>query len=108
MLFFLMIAVQMAVFFHARGVATAGARVGLNAARVEDGSQQAGEDAANEFLTTVDGGLTVTDLDVVRPVGGDRAEVTVEGDIMNVFPRFAFTPRVEITVDAPIEQAADE
>lgn len=104
MLLLIMIVVQMALFFHVRGVATAGARAGLDAARVEEGSAAAARAAAEEFLEQASGGMEWEIQDVSRPPDGDRAEVTVYAEVMSVFPRFVFTPTMTITVDAPIEQ----
>lgn len=110
MLLFIMIAVQMAVFFHARGVATAAARAGIDAARVEDATEGMGVEAARGFLDQTGGGLDVPGdggIEVDRNEATDRVTVTVAGDVMTVFPAFAFAPDVDITMEAPIEQVVE-
>lgn len=100
----LMMVVQAAVFFHARGVATAGARAGLDAARVEEGSVAMGDDAAREFIAQTGQAFMLSWVAVSRDPVAERATVTVEGEVMSVFP--LFSPTITITVDAPLEQVS--
>lgn len=91
--------VQISLWFYARSVATTAARHGLDAARVEAGSEGDGEATARQFLGQV-GGLRSSGVVVSR--GAEEATVTVTGEAVNVLP--FFSAPITVTLDAPVER----
>jgi Flp pilus assembly protein TadG len=93
MLFF--VVVQIGMWFHARTVVTSAAQHALEAARVEGGSDGAGQEAATEFVAQV-GGL---DRDsVVVDIDHDAGQVTVSVQADSL----AFMPALDLPVTASI------
>ena len=100
MVLLLLVVVQVALYFHARAVATTAARQGLDHVRVVDGSIGDGVGTANAFLTQAGGGLERRGVSASR--SATRASVTVVGDVVSVVPGVQLP--VEVTVSAPVER----
>lgn len=97
----IMLLVQTGLWFHAQHVAQAAAQEGVRAARVEGGSEAAGEARTNDFLD--DMGRTIIEgrsLTVHRD--DDIARVTVTGKAVNVVPGLSFPIRE--VAEAPVER----
>ena len=100
MVLLLLMVVQVAVWYHTRAVAQTAARHGLDQVRVLDGSPEAGEAVAYEFLDQAGGGLNDPDVDATRTV--EVATVSVRGDVVSILPGVSFT--VSVTVRAATER----
>jgi Flp pilus assembly protein TadG len=101
MMLLLMMVVQAGLYFYARTVAAAAAHVGLDAARVEEGTAPAAEATARAFLERNAGPFAATSVGAAR--GVDEAEVTVAGEV----PSLMFglhVPSVQVTARAPVER----
>jgi hypothetical protein len=91
--------VQISLWFYARSVATTAARHGLDAARIETGTQGDGEATASQFLGQV-GGLRDATVAVDR--GAEEATITVTGHAVELLP--FFEAPITVTLDAPVER----
>ena len=100
MVLLLLVIVQFALYFHLRAVAQTAARHGLDQVRVVNGSEQAGVDAASDFLDQ--GGSNLSDRDVVARRSDTQSSITVTGSVVSVIP--GVNLRVEVTVGGPTEQ----
>jgi hypothetical protein len=94
--------VQVSLWFHARSVATAAAQHGLDATRVEEGSEGAGRSTVNQFVSQV-GGFDVESLTVNR--GAETATVTIRGQPTVVLPYFSVP--INVTLEAPVERVPE-
>jgi Flp pilus assembly protein TadG len=97
----LMLVVQAGVYFHTSAVATTAAHKGLDALRVEEGSAPAARAATEGFLDSNAPALETRAVAVDR--SGDRAEVTVSGEVVSLVFGVDLFP-VHVTATAPIEQ----
>lgn len=101
LLFVVLIAIQADLYAHARHVARAGAREGVQAARHYDGSTTAANTRARHYLQLLGGRvLTVRSVHATRTA--TQASVTVVGDVRGVLP----WPKIAIreTSTAPVER----
>lgn len=94
--------VQVSLWFYGREVATAAAQHGLDAARVFEGSEDAGEATANQFLGQV-GGLKDYSVSVDR--GAEVVTITIEAQPVSVMPFVA--REATITMDAAVERVVE-
>ncbi len=94
--------VQVSLWFYGREVATAAAQHGLDAARVFEGSEAAGETTANQFLGQV-GGLQDYSVSVDR--GAEVVTITIEAHPVSVMPFVA--REATITMDAAVERVVE-
>ncbi len=85
LLFLLMLVVQFGLWYHASHVASAAAQEAAAAARVEGGTEAAGEERGRMFLRDVAGRL-VPDARAEVERGGERATATVTGHVVSVVP----------------------
>jgi len=102
-LFFLV--VQASLWFYGREVMGAAAQHGLDAARVQDGSEEAGLTMINQFLDQV-GGVREPTPAVVRPAGGDTVAVTLTAEAIPVLP-FVEPPEITVQLEAPVERVVE-
>ena len=100
MVLLLLVVVQVALFFHARAVATTAARQGVDRVRVLNGSVGDGVGTANAFLTQAGGGLERRGVHASR--SATTASVTVEGEVVSVVPGVRLP--IDVTVSAPVER----
>jgi len=100
MVLLLLVVVQVALFFHARAVATTAARQGLDHVRVVNGSVGDGVGTANAFLAQAGGGLERRDVHASR--SATTASVTIEGEVVSVVPGVRLP--IDVTVSAPVER----
>jgi hypothetical protein len=98
----LLTVVQVSLWYYGRAVATAAAQHGLDAARVEDGTEAAGESTAGDFLAQT-GGLDATDIDAERTA--EVATITIDGQVATVMPFFGVPVHVSLT--APVERVVE-
>ena len=96
----IMASVYAAMWSHAQHVVTAAAQEGLAAARVETGTQQAGEDRANFFLDALAPSRLV-ERSVSASRDTDQAQVEVSGMVESLVPGVRL--RVHATATAPVE-----
>ena len=101
MMLLLMVIVQTGIWFHTRAVMTTAANKGLDAARVDDGTNADGRQATEDFLSHA-GALRDHTVNVQRH--GDTASVTVSGGVLSLL--FGAPLEVTVTVEAPIEQVS--
>jgi hypothetical protein len=94
--------VQTSLWFYARSVATAAAQHGLDAARVEEGSEADGQQTIDQFIGQI-GGLDVQRVSVDR--GAEEATVTIQGEPVTVLPYF--DAPIEVTLEAPVERVPE-
>jgi Flp pilus assembly protein TadG len=97
----LLLVVQAGLYFHTRAVAQTAAHKGLDALRVEHGTEPAARATTEEFLDRNAGGLEASTVDVQRD--GDQAEVVVTGDVVSLLFGAQLFP-IRVTATAPIEQ----
>jgi Flp pilus assembly protein TadG len=106
LLFLLLLVVHVGLWFHAAHVASAAAQEGARAARNEDGTREAGEDAANRLLDEL-GARLVMDRDVDVERGADEVRVVVTGHGPTVVPGLRLPIRAEsvgpVEVFRPVE-----
>jgi Flp pilus assembly protein TadG len=95
--------VQLGAMFYARAVASSAARQALDAARVTDGTETAGQSAGRQFLDQVSAGLQDPAVTVDR--GTEDVAVIVAADVMSIVP--GWQPHVTVTVTAPTERVVD-
>ena len=85
LLLLLLLIIQFALWEHAGHVADAAAREGVRAARLENGTNEAGEEKATGFLNQLGGStLNTPRVEVVRDA--DVVHVTVTGYAEEVVP----------------------
>jgi TadE-like protein len=95
-----MLALQIAVREHARDTARTAARLGLDSARILDGTEAEAHAAASEFLAG--GGDGLVDPEVSVSQGAEQVTVTVTSDVLSLTP--LWTPTVTVTVIADRER----
>jgi Flp pilus assembly protein TadG len=101
MLTAILTAVQSAVWYHERAAVTAAARLAADAARVQGGTEQAGEDIARSFLAR---GAGLRNVQVAVHRNGATVAVTVSGSVLQMVPGLPLT--VSAHVEVPTEDAA--
>lgn len=101
LLFLVMLVVQFGLWYHASHVASAAAQEAAAAARVEGGTEAAGEERGQLFVRQVAGRL-VPDATTRVERRGDRATATVTGHVVSVVP-FMRLP-VRGVSEGPVEQ----
>lgn len=101
MLLLLMAVVQLGLWFHVRAVMTTAANKGVDAARVDGGTAEDGQRAAETFLAKTEA-LDGVSIDVDRDA--DSASVEVAGDVTSLL--FGVPLQVRVVVDAPVEQVS--
>ncbi|WP_063843197.1 TadE family protein [Sphaerimonospora mesophila] len=97
----ILLMVNTALWFHARGVALAAAQEGVRVARAYGSNLSAGTVVAERFARKVGGSLLVSPQ---ASVGrrGDTVSVTVQGEALALVPLLKL--RVSQVAHAPIEQ----
>lgn len=100
LLFMIMLVIQFGLVWHATHVAQAAAQEGVRAARLADGTADAGQARAQTFVheaaPTLLHGVTVTASRNLR-----TARVEVRGTVQAVVPGFGLT--VDASLESPIE-----
>ena len=94
LLFLLLLVVHVGLWFHAAHVASAAALEGARAARNEDGTDAAGEAAANRLLDEL-GARLVLDREVDVTRGPDEVRAVVTGYGPTVVPGLRLRIRAE-------------
>ena len=84
LLFCVLLVIQFGLWAHAAHVAQAAAQEGARSARVEMGTEAAGEERAKSILSKADGVVSNARVDVMRT--DDVARVEVEGTAVAVVP----------------------
>ncbi len=97
----IMASVYLALWSDAQHVVTAAAQEGVAAARVEAGTEQAGEDRANGFLDAL-GPARLVERSVTSSRDSDQAQVVVSGRVQSLVPGLSL--RVHATATAPVEK----
>ena len=97
----IMLCVYLALWSDAQHVVTAAAQEGVAAARVESGTEQAGEDRATRFMDAL-APARLVERSVTSTRGTDQAQVVVTGRVESLIPGVSL--RVRATATAPIEQ----
>lgn len=100
MVMFLLIIVQVGVYFHLRAVAHTAARHGLDEVRVVDGTPAEAVAAANDFLDQ--SGTSIENRSVTADRTDTTASVRVTGTVVTVIPGLQLN--LDVTVDAPTER----
>ncbi len=95
----LFVSLQFGLWFYGREVAAAAAQHAIDAARVESGSEQAGEATAHQYLGQV-GGLREATVSVDR--GDEAVTATVRARSVSIVG-FLDAP-IEVTITAPVER----
>lgn len=95
--------VQFTLVWHAEQVAQAAASQALAAARVQGGTQAAGQAHAEQILNQV-AGATLPTSSVSVQVGADQAEVEVSGTAQSILP--FFTLHVHAEAAGPVERTS--
>ena len=85
LLFLCMVLVQIGLWFHAVHVTRAAAQEGARAARVEGGTEAAGQARAEAFLRSAAPRL-IRSVDVEVDRNGETARVEVRGEVLEVVP----------------------
>jgi hypothetical protein len=101
-LFFIMLIVQYGLWWHAKQVADGAAAEAAAATRVPTGTEDAGSDAAADFLAEA-GNLTDVTVSVDR--GPEFVTVTVTGNAPQLVPGYAWAVTARSVV--PVEQFLD-
>lgn len=94
--------IQGALWFHARNIALAAANDALTAARSEQGTASAGQDAATSFIARTGGDSVLPGAYVTVTRTGTRVTVTVTGRALSVFPGVPGAA-VSQSVNGPVE-----
>ncbi|WP_433498571.1 TadE family protein [Sphaerimonospora sp. CA-214678] len=97
----ILLMVNAALWFHARGVALAAAQEGVRVARAYGSNISAGTAVAERFARKVGGSLLVSPQASVDR-RGDTVSVTVKGEALALVPLLKL--RVSQVAHAPIEQ----
>lgn len=92
LLLLLLVAVQAGVWWHATHIAESVADHALAAARVQDGTVQAGQESGRRTLDQLAGAL-LTDTTVVATRNDETTRVEVTGNAMPVIPGLALPVR---------------
>lgn len=100
LLVMIMASVYAALWSHAQHVVTAAAQEGLAAARVETGTQEAGEERANRFLDALAPSRLVG-RSVSASRDAEQARVEVSAMVESLVPGVRL--RVHATATAPVE-----
>lgn len=96
-----LLAIQIALWQHARtSVMTAAQAGGMEAASV-GGTPETGQARAEAFLTRVEGGM-LHDTRVEVTATDETVTVVTTGGVMSLFP--GWEPRVHATVQVPVER----
>jgi TadE-like protein len=106
LLLLMMAIIQFGLWYHAAHLANAAAQEGARAYRVNSGTEAEGVDTARDFLGRVSDGL-FRGTPRVTPVsrdGGDTVGITVEGQIISVWPFGIGEFTVEATSVGPRER----
>jgi Flp pilus assembly protein TadG len=103
MVLLLMVVVQFGVYFHTRAVVTTAAHQGADNARVLNGTAEAGDAAATQFLDQSAGALRDRSVSVDRTA--TEVTVTISGEVLSLIP-FASFP-VEVTISSPVERVVE-
>lgn len=94
-----------ALFFHARNVAQAAAQEGLREATAVNGTGQAGEQRARQFIDNAGGNDILRNVTVTRSVSANWATVTVQGRSLTLLPGVNLP--VEQSATGPVERFTD-
>lgn len=94
--------VQLSLWFYGREVVASAAQHGLDTARVTEGSAEAGERTAREFLDQI-GGVHVRSVSVDR--GADEVTVTITADAIRVLP--LVDAPIRVTITGPTERVVE-
>jgi Flp pilus assembly protein TadG len=100
MLMLILASTYLALWSHAQHVVTAAAQEGVAAARVENGTEEAGEARAIHFLDAL-GPSRLMQRTVVVSRDADVAEVKVSGTVESLVPGLRLG--VHATATAPVE-----
>jgi len=106
-LFFILLIIQVGLWFHAISVASSAAQEGAHDASLLGATPAQGEETARDLLETLAPRLlTGTDVQGELVGGGDRVRMTVSGDVAAVvaFPGLDLSIRVNETAETPVEQ----
>ena len=101
MLLLLMLIVQVGLWFHASHVATAAAQEGARAARLENGTEAAGQQEAEAFLDAL-GREIIVDRGVTASRSADTARVEVKGYAVSVVPGLRLP--IDASSEGPVER----
>ncbi|WP_370026411.1 TadE/TadG family type IV pilus assembly protein [Planotetraspora sp. GP83] len=104
-LLLILLAVNAALWFHARSIALAAAQEGVRAGRAYSSSLSAGQAAAERFVRQV-GGSFLTSAQVGAERNTDTVVVTVRGQAISLIP--LLTLSVEQVSRAPAEKWTSE
>lgn len=102
-LLIIFMAIQGALYFHARSVALSAAQEGVRVAKAENGSAGAGSGAAKGFVAQSGGDGVLRDLGVSAQRSATTASVTVTGRPLSVIPG-VLNFSVKQTAEAPVER----
>ena len=94
LLLLIMLVVQLGLFWHANHVAQAAAQEGVRAARVVDGSADAGRERARAFVANAAPTL-LHDVDITATRDGQTADVRVRATVQAEVPGLSLTVDVE-------------
>lgn len=100
-LLFILLAVNTALWFHARNTAMAAAQEGVRIGRAYGSTPAAGQEAARRFIQKV-GGSFLRSATVTVDWSGDTLAVTVHGEAISLIPPFGVG--VEQVARAPVER----
>jgi Flp pilus assembly protein TadG len=101
LLLLIMLVVQMGLYWHANHVAQAAAQEGVRAARVVDGSADAGRERAGAFIASAAPTL-LHGVDITATRDGQTADVRVRAKVEAVVPGLSLA--VDVESRSPIEQ----
>ncbi|MFC5830051.1 TadE/TadG family type IV pilus assembly protein [Nonomuraea insulae] len=104
-LLLVLLAVNVALWFHARNLALSAAQEGLRVGRAYGSSLEAGKGAAERFAREV-GASFLLSPEVEARRGGDAVSVTVRGQAISLIP--ALTVSVDQVAQAPVEKWTDD
>jgi Flp pilus assembly protein TadG len=92
--------IQFGLWYHANQVAEAAAQEGVRTARMEDGTQEAGQSRAESFMAQ--NGAMVEDSSVTVTRTDETARVEVNGSIASLVPGLTFPVHAE--AESPVER----
>lgn len=98
----LLLVLQIGLWFYGHTLATSAAQHGLDAARVENGTEAAGEEVIDQFVDQMGGGLEVTEREVERTAA--YVTVHIEADAPFILPGVQGVRTIDITLQAPVER----
>lgn len=99
-------AIQAAVWFHARNVATTAAQEAARAASAEDASAEAGHAAATQFITTANGQDFLNGL----VIEVDRSATTAQATVTATAPAIVsevLLPEISQSAAMPVERLTE-